>query len=178
MSQNILSVWLVFHQLHSHPDRRPPQKNKRILGKLINWVDSGMAKYEMSGIDLTRSFKWFHMEYTTRVLSKFSHFRYRGSYLFQDINCLKKFSFIVHAAWKVSAFVVILVRIFPHSDWIREHSGQNNSEYGNFLRSDSQDLTWIETLLFQMSLYASVGLEDQLNYDAIIYSIQLWQYRI
>ena len=135
MSQNILSVWLVFHQLHSHPDRRPPQKNKRILGKLINWVDSGMAKYEMPGIDLTRSFKWFHMEYTSRVLSKFSHFRYRGSYLFQDINCLKKFSFIVHAAWKVSAFVVILVRIFPHSDWIREHSGQNNSEYGNFLRS-------------------------------------------
>ena len=30
--------------------------------------------------------------------------------------------------WKVSVFGVILVRIFPYSD-------QNNSEYGNFLRS-------------------------------------------
>ena len=47
-------------------------------------------------------------------------------------------------AWKVSVFGVILVRIFPHSDWIRrdpylvqmlENTDQNNSEYGNFLRS-------------------------------------------
>ena len=42
-------------------------------------------------------------------------------------------------AWKVSVFGVILVRIFPHSDWIlcispysvqmREDADQNNSEY-------------------------------------------------
>ena len=51
---------------------------------------------------------------------------------------------------KVSVFGVILVRIFPHSDWIRreilrmslysvrmrENVDQNNSEYGHFLRSD------------------------------------------
>ena len=50
--------------------------------------------------------------------------------------------------WKVSLFGVTLVRIFPHSDWIRrvrsispysveirENADQNNSEYGNFLRS-------------------------------------------
>ena len=45
---------------------------------------------------------------------------------------------------KVPVFAVILVRIFPHSDWIRrdteysvqmrENVDQNNSEYGHFLR--------------------------------------------
>ena len=51
-------------------------------------------------------------------------------------------------ALKVSVFGVVLVRIFPHSDWIRrdlrislysvqiwENTDQNNSEYGHFLRS-------------------------------------------
>ena len=47
-------------------------------------------------------------------------------------------------AWKVSVFGVILVRLFPLSDWIRifpyliqmrENTDQNNSEYGHFLRS-------------------------------------------
>ena len=37
-------------------------------------------------------------------------------------------------------FGVILVHIFPHSDWIRrdirENADQNNSEYGHFSRSD------------------------------------------
>ena len=33
-----------------------------------------------------------------------------------------------HTAWKVSVFVVFLVRIFPHTD-------QKNSEYGHFSRS-------------------------------------------
>ena len=54
-------------------------------------------------------------------------------------------------AWKVSVFGVILVRIFPHSDWIgrdtsispylvrmRGNTDQNNSEYRHFLRK------WIE----------------------------------
>ena len=48
---------------------------------------------------------------------------------------------------KVSVFGVVLVRIFPHSDWIRrdcispysvrlrENTDQNNSEYGHILRS-------------------------------------------
>ena len=49
-------------------------------------------------------------------------------------------------AWKTSAFQVILVHIFPHSDWIRreilrtspysvqmrENTDQNNSEYRRF----------------------------------------------
>ena len=59
-------------------------------------------------------------------------------YLYDDSN----------TAWKVSLFGVILIRIFPHSDWIgeirgispysvrmRENTDQNNSEYGHFLRS-------------------------------------------
>ena len=52
------------------------------------------------------------------------------------------------AAWKVSVFAVILVNIFPHSDWIWRDTpylsefspnagnvDQNNSKYGHFLRS-------------------------------------------
>ena len=58
----------------------------------------------------------------------------------------------VFTAWKLSVFGVILVCIFPHSDWIREfgkiriispysvrvqeNADQNNFEYGQFLRSD------------------------------------------
>ena len=48
----------------------------------------------------------------------------------------------------MSVFEVILVRIFPYSDWtwrdteysvrVRENTDQNNSEYGHFLRSDIQ----------------------------------------
>ena len=39
-------------------------------------------------------------------------------------------------AKKSAVFGVILVRIFPYSDWIQENADQNNSEYGHFLRSD------------------------------------------
>ena len=38
-------------------------------------------------------------------------------------------------AWKVSIFAVFLVRIFPHSDLIRENTDQKNSEYGHFSHS-------------------------------------------
>ena len=40
-------------------------------------------------------------------------------------------------AWKVSAFGVILVRIFPYSVRMRENADQNNSEYEHFLRNAS-----------------------------------------
>ena len=39
-------------------------------------------------------------------------------------------------AWEVSVFGVILVRIFPHSDWARENADQNNSEYEHFSRGE------------------------------------------
>ena len=55
---------------------------------------------------------------------------------------------ITYTAWKLSVFGVILVRIFPHFDWIRRDSQYlsvlspnagkcwpDNSEYGHFLRS-------------------------------------------
>ena len=55
---------------------------------------------------------------------------------------------LINTAWKVSVFGVILLRIFPHSDWMwrdtpylsvfslnAENKDQNNSEYGHFLRS-------------------------------------------
>ena len=34
--------------------------------------------------------------------------------------------------WKVPVFGVILVRIFPHLDWIQENADQNNFDYGHF----------------------------------------------
>ena len=54
---------------------------------------------------------------------------------------------VTDTARKVSVFWVILVRIFPHSDWIRntvlnsvfsrntENADQNNSKYGHFPHS-------------------------------------------
>ena len=54
-----------------------------------------------------------------------------------------------YTAWKVSVFVVILVLIFPHSDWIQrntsENTDQNNSESGHFLRSvkEAERQPWI-----------------------------------
>ena len=38
-------------------------------------------------------------------------------------------------AWEASVFGVFLVRIFQHSDWIRENTDQKKSEYGHFSRS-------------------------------------------
>ena len=42
---------------------------------------------------------------------------------------------VIYTAWNVSVFGVILVRIFPYSVRMRENVDQNNSEYGNLLRS-------------------------------------------
>ena len=70
------------------------------------------------------------------------------------------FIFIIFLnAWKVSVFRIILVRVFPHSDWMRrdtlylsysvtmpENTDQNNSEYGHFLRSASlQTKFWTQS---------------------------------
>ena len=43
--------------------------------------------------------------------------------------------FILSTAWNVFVFGYSLVRIFPHSGWIREGKYQKNSKYGHFLRS-------------------------------------------
>ena len=47
------------------------------------------------------------------------------------------FSLDQFTAWKVSVFGVILVRIFPHSDY-----DQNNSKYERFLRSGFLTFSW------------------------------------
>ena len=65
-------------------------------------------------------------------------------------------SYNISTALKVSVLGVILIRIFPHADWIlrispysvqmRENTGQNKSEYGLFLRSvELQNLYVIKT---------------------------------
>ena len=64
-----------------------------------------------------------------------------------SLNKKSVYTFL-NTAWKVSVLGVILIRIFPHSDWIREilrissysvwmreSADQNNSGYGHFLRS-------------------------------------------
>ena len=60
----------------------------------------------------------------------------------ETVTELTSFCNATFIAWKVFVFGVILVRIFPHSDWIlrispytvrmQENTDQNNSEYGQF----------------------------------------------
>ena len=54
---------------------------------------------------------------------------------------------------KVSVFGVILVRIFPHSDWhsvqMRQNTDQNNSEYGHFSRSEYQKMQKVSHITFK-----------------------------
>ena len=63
--------------------------------------------------------------------------------IFRSLSSIYNKAFLrksITSAWKVSVFGVILVRIFPHSDWIqysvrmRENADQNNSEYGYLSR--------------------------------------------
>ena len=57
---------------------------------------------------------------------------------FEFLSVCKKNIYRNSTAWKVTVCGVILVHIFPHSDWIfrmGENAAQNNSEYGHFLRS-------------------------------------------
>ena len=68
---------------------------------------------------------------------------------FWDLHTKTTWSpFLSFTAWKVSVFGVFLVRIFPHSDWLRrdislysvrmrENTDQKNSEYRFFSRSVS-----------------------------------------
>ena len=72
----------------------------------------------------------FYLCFICSALGKIQHFIVVkvSQYIYCKLN-------IVHIAWKVSLFGVILVRIFPHSQWIRENADQNNSEYKHFLRS-------------------------------------------
>ena len=47
--------------------------------------------------------------------------------------------FALCTAKKVSVFGVFVVRIFPHSNWMRrgtEYADQKNSKYGQFSRTD------------------------------------------
>ena len=80
-------------------------------------------------------------------------YHHKLSFSFLALLTLLQFDFcnssnIITTAWKVTVFGVILVRIFPYSDWIQRDAlyvsvfslntgkcGQNNSEYGQFLSS-------------------------------------------
>ena len=46
--------------------------------------------------------------------------------------------FEANTTWKVSVFGVFLVRIFLHSDQMRENTDNKNSEYGHFILSVNQ----------------------------------------
>ena len=106
-----------------------------------------------------------------------------SSYCFQKLESSCKLGTIVFSsstmkmlarrtAWNVSVFGVILVRIFPHSNWIRrdnlclsvfslnaENADQNNSDYWHFSRSE-------EDLVHNFSSYALSQEElDVLSYE-------------
>ena len=66
--------------------------------------------------------------------------------LLTKFTALKNPMAVIITAWKVTVFGLILVCIFPYSDWIRsispysvrtrENADQNNSEHGHFSRSN------------------------------------------
>ena len=82
------------------------------------------------------------------LLTYFSSLFHIYSLWFSDVSRVNS------TAEKVSVFGVIVVSIFPHSDWIlrispysvrmRENTDQNNSEYGHFLRSADME-QWAKT---------------------------------
>ena len=69
--------------------------------------------------------------------------------------------FVTYTAWKVTVFGVILVLVFPHSDWIfrvspysvrmRENMDRDDSEYEHFLCSD----TYFSIICFYRKDYLS-----------------------
>ena len=90
----------------------------------------------------------------------------------------------------MSIFGVILVRIFPHSDWIRrntpylsvsvrmrENADQNNSEHGHFLRSNSKDLIFCLTcLIFLKSSWWPVWIfsaQTHLNFQINLLKVRI-----
>ena len=57
---------------------------------------------------------------------------------------------LMNTTWKVSVFGIILIRIFPHSSWIRrysvrmqENTGQNNSKYQYLLQNTRKGSLWV-----------------------------------
>ena len=52
-------------------------------------------------------------------------------------------------AWKTSVFRIFLVRIFPHSAWIRENTHQENLEYGHFSQSEVQATLSVYPITFE-----------------------------
>ena len=82
------------------------------------------------------------------------------------LNCVEVFSFSqLYTTWKVSVYGVFLVRIFPHSDWIRrdteysvgmrENTDQENSEYRHFL--------WCHILFSNLKTNQVAGKGDSLQ---------------
>ena len=77
--------------------------------------------------------------------------------LYGVYRILNNISRLIYTTWKVSVFGIILVRIFPHSDWIRRdtpylsvfspNADQNNSEHAHFSRSVYQSEIYAMTLV-------------------------------
>ena len=101
--------------------------------------------------------------------------------MFDHATHLAKFT-----PWKVSVFGVILVRIFPHSDWVRRdnlylvrmrgNADQNNSKYEHFLRSDSCTLQ-PKMLKFKGSFTSITSWRNQviiLNFGKGIDTLEVW----
>ena len=115
------------------------------------------------------------------------------------ISTRKQYSKSIHlTAWKVPVFGVILVHIFPHSDWIRkdtlrkispysvrmrENADQNKSEYGHILRSASKS-SGANSFLKILAKFLLNHCEDthflgdldikSLNFPTDYISLQIW----
>ena len=53
-------------------------------------------------------------------------------FLFQCALKIIPFSSIPYTSWKMSVFIVFLVRIFPHLDWIRENRDRKTPNMDTF----------------------------------------------
>ena len=139
-----------------------------IIIKLMDWLKKIKAWISHDGTWLFHEIKnfvncaWktiyrnyhFLTEVTFKDLLKIYYFDHwfewskcseKSNNFFRFVGSVWPWTLCSKIAWKVSVFGVILVRIFPYSDWMRRdtlysvqmrgNAYQNNSEYGHFLRS-------------------------------------------
>ena len=94
----------------------------------------------------------------------------------------------LNTAWKVSMFGVFLVRIFPHSDWIRkvlqifpyslrirENTDKKNSEYEHFLSFEM--LLWLSILQYCTSCWYDNWFLIWFVLALMVSSLVFWNYR-
>ena len=106
-----LSIYIYIYSL-----KIPESLSFLICPGCIERDHSGMKLYfflKLYALPLRKKVADFY--YSLLVFSYIPHFQK----IQQNHNLSKSVTEVINTAWKVSIFGVFLVRIFPHSDWIR-----------------------------------------------------------